>query len=66
MFFNPKTKLFIFRKGHDNEEEEEWWRPNEITVVVTFLSFAFPMIFEAIGFMEYYHPRQQLRLQLAR
>lgn len=30
------------------------------------ISFIFPMLFEILGLMEYYHPRMQLRLQLAR
>lgn len=43
-----------------------WWRKNEITVVMSLISFIFPMLFELLGLMEYYHPRMQLRLQLAR
>lgn len=33
---------------------------------MTLISFMFPMLFELLGLMEYYHPRMQLRLQLAR
>ncbi|KAG5671009.1 hypothetical protein PVAND_001233 [Polypedilum vanderplanki] len=43
-----------------------WWRRNEITIVMTLISFIFPMLFEILGIIEYYHPRMQLRLQLAR
>lgn len=49
-----------------SEQKETWWRRNEITVVMTLISFIFPMLFELLGLMEYYHPRMQLRLQLAR
>lgn len=43
-----------------------WWRRNEITIVMSLISFIFPMLFELLGLIEYYHPRMQLRLQLAR
>lgn len=33
---------------------------------MSLISFIFPMFFEAIALMEYYHPRLQLQLQLAR
>lgn len=33
---------------------------------MSMISFIFPMLFEILGLMEYYHPRMQLRLQLAR
>lgn len=33
---------------------------------MSMISFIFPMLFELLGLMEYYHPRMQLRLQLAR
>lgn len=49
-----------------SEGHESWWRRNEITVVMSMISFIFPMLFELLGLMEYYHPRMQLRLQLAR
>lgn len=49
-----------------NENIDSWWRRNEITVVMSMISFIFPMLFEVLGLMEYYHPRMQLRLQLAR
>jgi hypothetical protein len=44
----------------------DWWSRNEITFVMTFISQVFPMLFEVLGLLEYYHPRNQLRLQLAR
>lgn len=49
-----------------SEKTDTWWRRNEITVVMSAISFLFPMLFELLGLMEYYHPRMQLRLQLAR
>ncbi|XP_055598956.1 transmembrane channel-like protein isoform X2 [Uranotaenia lowii] len=47
-------------------EKDSWWTRNEITVVMSLITFFFPMIFEALGLLEYYHPRRQLRIQLAR
>jgi len=46
---------------HDN-----WISRNAVNVTMTLLSFFLPMIFEALGLFENWHPRQQLRLQLAR
>lgn len=43
-----------------------WWRQNEITVVMTLIGYIFPIFFEILGIFEYYHPRKQLRFQLAR
>ncbi|XP_055844282.1 transmembrane channel-like protein [Episyrphus balteatus] len=43
-----------------------WYRRNEVNVIMTLLSFFLPMIFDALGLFENWHPRQQLRLQLAR
>lgn len=45
---------------------DSYWRRNEITVVITAISTFFPMFFEGLGFLESYHPRKQLRMQLAR
>lgn len=55
----------IFRSTQDGANDS-YWRRNEITVVITAISFFFPMCFEALGFLESYHPRKQLRVQLAR
>jgi hypothetical protein len=50
----------------EDPDQDTWWRRNEITIVLSLISFVFPMLFEILGLMEYYHPRMQLRLQLAR
>lgn len=50
----------------EQPHDGDWWRRNEITFVMSLISFVFPMLFELVGLMEYYHPRMQLRLQLAR
>ncbi|XP_050312328.1 transmembrane channel-like protein isoform X2 [Anthonomus grandis grandis] len=42
------------------------WRRNETTVVITLVTSVFPMMFEVLGMVEQYHPRKQLRVQLAR
>ncbi|XP_058805239.1 transmembrane channel-like protein [Phymastichus coffea] len=43
-----------------------WWRQNEITIVMTLITYSFPFVFEVLGIIESYHPRKQLRLQLGR
>ena len=50
----------------ERENITSWWRQNEITVVMSLITTIFPNIFELIGMMEKYHPRRQLRWQLAR
>ncbi|XP_037050808.1 uncharacterized protein LOC119084830 [Bradysia coprophila] len=45
---------------------DSYWRRNEITLVITSITFFFPMFFEVLGLLERYHPRRQLRMQLAR
>lgn len=57
--------IWVVERSSDTSQTS-WWRRNEITVVMSMISFIFPMLFEILGLMEYYHPRMQLRLQLAR
>lgn len=47
-------------------ESQNWWRQNEITIVMSLITYLFPYVFELLGFLESYHPRKQLRIQLAR
>jgi len=47
-------------------ESQNWWRQNEITIVMSLITNLFPILFEILGFFESYHPRKQLRMQLAR
>ncbi|KOC63135.1 Transmembrane channel-like protein 3 [Habropoda laboriosa] len=47
-------------------EQNDWWRQNEISVVMTLITYLFPVFFEILGLLESYHPRKQLRIQLAR
>ncbi|XP_018338554.1 PREDICTED: transmembrane channel-like protein 3 [Trachymyrmex septentrionalis] len=47
-------------------ESQNWWRQNEITIVMSLITYLFPILFEILGFLESYHPRKQLRIQLAR
>ncbi|CAH1785369.1 unnamed protein product [Owenia fusiformis] len=43
-----------------------WWRQNEVSTVIALITLIYPSIFDFIGMMEKYHPRVQLRWQLAR
>ncbi|XP_045458452.1 transmembrane channel-like protein [Melitaea cinxia] len=56
----------VVSRSDDNLKVRSWWRENETTIVVTVISIMFPVLFELLGFFEHYHPRKQLRLQLAR
>ncbi|XP_050684067.1 transmembrane channel-like protein [Leptidea sinapis] len=56
----------VVSRSDDNIKRRSWWRENETTTVVTVISISFPIFFELLGFLEHYHPRKQLRLQLAR
>lgn len=49
-----------------NTESCGWWRQNEITIVMSLISYLFPILFEILGFLESYHPRTQLQIQLGR
>jgi len=46
--------------------DDGWWRQNEITLALSLITTIFPNIFELVGMLENYHPRKQLRWQLAR
>ncbi|XP_062710606.1 transmembrane channel-like protein [Aedes albopictus] len=56
----------VVKRSMDIKDTDSWWTRNEITIVMSLITFFFPMIFEALGLLEYYHPRKQLRIQLAR
>lgn len=56
----------VVSRSDDNPKVRSWWRENETTIVVTVISITFPLFFELLGLLEDYHPRKQLRLQLAR
>lgn len=56
----------VVHRSAEEGANNSYWRRNEITVVITAISFFFPMFFEGLGFLESYHPRKQLRMQLAR
>ncbi|XP_076248712.1 transmembrane channel-like protein [Calliopsis andreniformis] len=56
----------VVARSAEELEGDDWWRQNEITVVMTLITYLFPIFFEILGLLESYHPRKQLRLQLAR
>ncbi|KOB70687.1 Transmembrane channel-like protein [Operophtera brumata] len=58
--------VYVVSRTDDDSKYRSWWRENETTTVVTVISITFPVFFELLGLLEHYHPRKQLRLQLAR
>ncbi|XP_046141915.1 transmembrane channel-like protein [Osmia bicornis bicornis] len=56
----------VVARSAEELEQTNWWRQNEITVVMSLITYLFPLFFEILGLLESYHPRKQLRLQLAR
>lgn len=56
----------VVRRSAEPDAKSTLWRANEVTVVMTLISMIFPMLFEVLGLLEQYHPRKQLRIQLAR
>jgi uncharacterized membrane protein len=57
--------VVVERSAHVTSDDS-WWRQNEITLALSLITTIFPNIFELIGMLENYHPRKQLRWQLAR
>jgi hypothetical protein len=56
----------VVKRSTVHAMSDNWWRQNEITMVLTLITYIYPIIFEVLGFFEGFHPRKQLRLQLAR
>lgn len=56
----------VVRRSAEPEAKSTIWRANEVTVVMSLIGMTFPILFEMLGFLEQYHPRKQLRIQLAR
>ncbi|CAM1328627.1 TMC3 (predicted), partial [Pycnogonum litorale] len=58
--------VLVVERSQQPDGDSNWWRQNEVTVVVSMISTVYPSFFDLIGLLEHYHPRQQLRWQLAR
>ncbi|XP_075163206.1 transmembrane channel-like [Haematobia irritans] len=58
--------VLLVNSSEDLAKKDDWLSKNAVNVTMNLLSFILPMIFEALGLFENWHPRQQLRLQLAR
>ncbi|CAK1554682.1 unnamed protein product [Leptosia nina] len=56
----------VVSRSDNSDKVPNWWRENETTTVVSIISIVFPIFFELLGIFEHFHPRKQLRLQLAR
>lgn len=58
--------VMVVQRSKEKEANVNWWHHNEITIVMSLISYIFPIFFELLGIFENYHPRRQLRIQLAR
>lgn len=58
--------IIVVERSTDVGQRSTWLRENEITICITFISHFLPIMFDILGCFESYHPRKQLRLQLAR
>ncbi|XP_055322286.1 transmembrane channel-like protein [Sitodiplosis mosellana] len=56
----------VVRRSEEVGPTSSYWRQNEVSFVMTGISFFFPTCFEILGLLEKYHPRKQLRWQLGR
>ncbi|KAG5898186.1 hypothetical protein JTB14_013229 [Gonioctena quinquepunctata] len=58
--------IIVVNRSTQTDSQSNFWRKNETSFVIALITFFFPMVFEVLGLLEQYHPRKQLRLQLAR
>lgn len=58
--------VLVVERSATVTSQDGWWRQNEITLALSLITTIFPNIFELVGMLENYHPRKQLRWQLAR
>ncbi|XP_044745628.1 transmembrane channel-like protein 3 [Coccinella septempunctata] len=58
--------VYLVKRSTEEDGQRTFWRSNELTIVMSLISLIFPMLFDAMGYLERYHPRKQLRIQLAR
>lgn len=73
LMFSVKAVVSVVNKTNDREDTDnseslvwKWWYQYETTIVMTVIGTIFPFIFELFGFIEKYHPRKTLRIQLGR
>lgn len=64
--FSAYAVVMVVDRSTKPDANSTFWRKNEIAVVMSIITMVFPFLFEILGFLEQYHPRKQLRLQLAR
>ncbi|XP_067686533.1 transmembrane channel-like protein 1 [Haliotis asinina] len=64
--FVDRSRRMELNKRQDKNFVAGFWAENELTVIMTLISTLFPNISDLISMMEKYHPRINLRLQLAR
>ncbi|XP_041374249.1 transmembrane channel-like protein 3 [Gigantopelta aegis] len=63
--FVGRSRKMEEQKLRDPNYDAGFWAENELTIIMTLISTLFPNISDLISLMEKYHPRTNLRLQLA-
>jgi hypothetical protein len=58
--------VLAVQRSIDIDANANWFRQNELQIVLAAVGLIFPNLFAWIGKMEKYHPRAALRWQLAR
>lgn len=64
--FSVFAVVMVVDRSTQPDVNSSFWRKSETPVVMSIITMVFPFLFEILGFLEQYHPRKQLRLQLAR
>lgn len=66
LMFSAFAVIKVVERSAEVTPDDSWWRQNEITLTLSLITTIFPNLFELVGLLENYHPRKQLRWQLAR
>ncbi|XP_068243127.1 transmembrane channel-like protein [Palaemon carinicauda] len=58
--------VLLVKRSEDVTDTSSWYRQNELTIILTLISFIYPNLFDLVGLLELRHPKNQLQWQLAR
>ncbi|XP_064086907.1 transmembrane channel-like protein 2 [Macrobrachium nipponense] len=58
--------VLLVKRSEDVGVTSSWYRQNELTIILTLISFVYPNLFDLVGLLELRHPKNQLQWQLGR